>query len=99
MSETKPKYGIGDKVKIVNFGHLIWENKKNETLSSFPIYKETDPKLNGYRVIDINHEIIGCVGLVCKVNVNQGEYFYDIDGVGSAKIEEQMELISKNQNN
>lgn len=38
MSELKTKFSIGDKVKIVKYGHLIWENKwliKNCNIQSF----------------------------------------------------------------
>lgn len=69
MKEEQAKYKIGDKVEIINFGSLLFENKHS-----------TDPKLNfkvyaedeNFRYLDMNPELIGKIGIITKVS--GGEY-------------------------
>ncbi len=96
--ERKPIYGIGDKVKIVNYGSLLWENKKvDDPKLDLPVYKETE------NVIwkDMSAYLVGQEGIVAQVTNTQGRPKYCIDGLDKYAWydEEQMELISKNPNN
>jgi len=96
----KPKYGIGDKVKIVNYGHPIWESKicpKQERLD-FPVIYED----GAFRYLDMSPKLIGKIGIIEKVDVVQGKPQYAINGIPEKHAwysEDQLELISKNKNN
>ena len=94
--ETEPNYKIGDKVRIVNYGHLFWTIKNQPNESSFietlPIYKEDD----NIDWIDANHGIVGKEGVVSNVSTTQGVPQYSIKGIpekSSWYNEGQMELI------
>jgi len=94
--ETEPNYKIGDKVRIVNYGHLMWtiQNQPNE--SSFI---ETLPVSVIYGDLvwfDVNHGIVGKEGVVSDVSITQGVPQYSIKGIpekNSWYSEGQMELI------
>jgi len=73
-----PKYNVGDKVKIVNYGHAVWENKEHDKYPSrLPLIKE-DKHL---RWVDMSHEVIGQSGIVVEVKDVQGTPNYAIDGI------------------
>ena len=87
--EREPIYGVGDKVRIVNYGHpimqVIPENKDGERISW----------------IDISPEIVGREGIVCEVSMIQGTPQYAIDGIPEKHAwysEPQMEMINRNPN-
>lgn len=54
---SKYKFNIGDRVKIVKYGHLMVENKNTDCPLNFPIiyvegkyaYKDTDPLIVGQK--------------------------------------------------
>jgi len=50
LESRKPLYSIGDKVRIINYGHLIWENRNAE-----------DPKLSFTDVVwrDMSPDLVG----------------------------------------
>ncbi len=87
--ETKPTYKIGDKVRIINYGHPIWESKSfyKESTSKHIIYEDEE-----LRWIDISPNIVGKEGIVEKVDVVQGTPQYSIKGIGAWYFEEQMEM-------
>lgn len=97
MKNTKPKYGIGDKVAIVNYGNAIWHNKKSGEpgFKNLPVIMEDEVCI----WYDIRPDLVGKVSLVKDVEEIQGHYIYSIDGLGSWFYEKQIELIAINPNN
>lgn len=86
-----PLFKIGDKVKIANYGHAIWENK-NQPFGeghNFPTISEDE----NIRWIDIKPELVGKEGVVSKVGITQGIPEYSIEGIGSWYSEKQLELV------
>lgn len=67
------KYKVGDKVKIVNYGHLMWSHKK----MSFPVVSED----GGIVWMDMSAELVGQEGVVNKITITQGNPEYGIDGI------------------
>ena len=96
MSERIAMFGIGDKVKIVNYGSLLWESKDVK-----PSFKVLSVDEDGTYWCDMNPELVGKEGLVCKVSMTQGFPSYALDGISKYAWynEEQLELVKKNPNN
>lgn len=95
--DIKPLYGIGDKVKIINYGHLIWESATEKSNFPFNVIFENDK----IRALDISPFLIGQIGIVSDVSSIQGIPSYalnHIDGKHAWYDEAQMELITKNHN-
>lgn len=93
-----PKFAIGDKVRIVEYGHLIWENKNfDQPKLSFPVYVEDD----AMRWLDMSPHLVGQEGIIQKVTITQGQPQYAIDGIPQKHAwydEQQLEMISENPN-
>ena len=88
----KPLYKSGDKVKIVKYGHLIWQNKKLYSPEiSYPIFKENDTIM----WLDLSPELVGQEGVVDEVVMTQGIPNYSINGLNKHAWyqEPQMELV------
>lgn len=87
------KYKVGDEVKIVKYGALIWENKNvKEPKSSLPLIYEDE----NIRWLDLCPEVVGQTGIVVKSTMTQKKPLYAIDGIegkGAWYCEEQMEKI------
>lgn len=89
-----PKYKIGDKVKIVKYGHLIWEHKNAEICLSFPVYKEFD----NYRILDMKQHLIGQIGIIDTINIVQGMPQYALSGINGKHAwynEKQLKLMKQ----
>ena len=91
QAEKKPKYKVGDRVKIINYGSTIWEPKNVEEKLSFPVIEETEH----FRILDMSPDLVGKEGVVDIVTITQGEPKYAIDGLRKHAWydEEQMELV------
>lgn len=76
------KYNIGDKVRIINYGHMIH-------IGTGVPGREPGP-------CDIRPELIGLEGVVEKGILTQGVPGYSIDGIGAWYHEDQLELVMKN---
>lgn len=77
--ELKPKFKVGDKVRVVGYGSIHWEGKKVHPVSRFerkPYYEDDD-----FRYIDMQPELVGKVGVVDTVSLTQGRYMYAVDGI------------------
>ena len=61
----KKKLKVGDRVRVINYGALLWENDKYGNLITF----------------DMNPELIGKEGVVSKVTKTQGVTEYAVDGI------------------
>lgn len=74
----KPKFKIGEEVEIVNYGHLIWVNKKDYPEKNYPIIWEDEQ----IKQIDIQPELVGIKAVICNVinSQNNPRYSIDIDG-------------------
>jgi len=81
------KFKVGDKCRIVKFGHLVWENK-NMPLhkSSLPTYAEDE----NTRWVDINPSYIGKEVVITEVGLDKKRY---ATSLFSWAKEEQLELI------
>jgi len=88
------KYRVGDSVKIVKYGHPVWEHK-----AAYPDpYKGRCPIIfenEQFRVLDIAPELIGRSGIVVIATLTQGQAMYSIDGIGSWYVNNQLELIDR----
>ncbi len=75
----QPKFNVGDKVKIVNYGHVMWY-MKGESILKGDLRKDLLGK-EGI-VIEINDTQVPYV-----------EYSYSVNGLGAWFNEDQLELI------
>ena len=92
----KSKFKKGDKVKIVKYGHLIWEHKSSEALiSAFPVVFEDE----NLRYLDLEPEIVGKKDIITKIQQVQGKYSYSLRKLGSWYSEQQLELINTTNDN
>ena len=94
---TEAKFSIGDKVKIVNYGHLLWSKKNNEYQTGMPLFRE-DGDVNWH---DASSHLIGKVGVISEVTETQGKHQYAIEGVPEKTAwysNEQLELVQSNTN-
>lgn len=95
----KSKFKIGDKVKIINYGHILWESKESyKKHFEAGRYKTERPKNlisedEDFFFIDIRPDILGQKGVVDKVSEDQGKISYSISGIGAWYSEKQMEKI------
>lgn len=83
----KPKFKIGDKVKVIKYGSLLWRFKSEENMPTARIYREE----GNVEWIDINPQIIGKEGIVASVGT-----YVAVDGIPEKFAwydEEQLELI------
>lgn len=101
MSEEKSlhKFGIGDKVKIVNYGAPVWFNKRDRmSKNAWPTIKED----KHFVMKDMYPEVVGQEGIVKLCALTQkDEPQYSLDGIKGKSAwytEEQLELITKNTN-
>lgn len=89
------KYKIGDKVTIVNYGHLMWINTKLMQTDYYE--KMTALKEDGYfKWYDMQPELVGKKGVVNKVTNTQNKPKYGLSGIAGKSAwydEEQLELI------
>lgn len=85
-----PKFKVGDKVRVIKYGHLIWQNKPEEVRLGFKVYEETD-SLVWY---DMRPEKIGKEGVVVNVSITQGIPKYSTDPLGAWLDEEQLEKVN-----
>jgi|WetSurSiteA1Bulk_404760.scaffolds.fasta_scaffold16732_4 hypothetical protein len=72
----KAKFKVGDEVRIIKYGSLIWSYEKE----MYKKYKTGDEDPGKPIWYDINPELVGQKGIVTKVNKTQGEYFYILKG-------------------
>ena len=91
MNEIK----IGDKVKIINYGHLLMIFKNSpEASTSLPVYKENEK----IKWVDMCSSIIGATGIVQKIIKTQGIPKYSLSGINGKTawfMENQLKLIKE----
>lgn len=80
-SKKETKFKIGDKVKVVNYGHLIWQNKTNQDAErkfhkdngipyqELPIVSD-DGKT---QYLDLHSDLVGKEGVVADIS-SSGDY-------------------------
>ena len=88
------KFNIGDKVRIVNYGQLMWGNKSahgGKLLEGFPIIQEDEDFL----WVDLRPDIVGQEGVVDVAKTNQGIDEYSVHGVGAWFNNDQLEFIKQ----
>ncbi len=91
------KFVIGDKVRVVNYGHPIWMNKNLDMEINLPIISEDD-KVVWY---DMNNGVVGKVGIIEKVKKIQGILGYSLNGIPEKTAwytENQLEMVNANPN-
>ena len=93
----KSKFVIGDKVEIINYGHLIWSSKKSEIEIGLPVIHE-----GKYTIwYDMNNDIVGKIGVVDDVTETQGNIQYSLKGIPQKSAwynEDQLKIVSANVN-
>ena len=77
MSEAKFK--LGDRVEVVGYGSLMWENKHYHPTSStsFPVIGENED----FRFLDPLSGIVGKTGVVVERSVNDDRWSYSLKGI------------------
>jgi hypothetical protein len=91
------KFSIGDKVKIINYGAMCWISSEF-AFSSKGL--KTLKEEGDYIICDTYPELVGKEGIISEVTKTQGEWQYAINGLTKYAWydEEQLEMISKNNN-
>lgn len=82
----KNKFDIGDKVKVVGYGSLMWTNHGDGKVT----YKDMRP------------EMVGQTGIVSIAKECQGMWNYalvKIEGKSAWYNEDQLEMVNRNPNN
>lgn len=92
----KSKFKIGDKVRIVRYGHLLWSSKNHESpmVTGFPVIFEDDT----FTYHDMRPELLGKKMIVVEVSICQGKSGYVLDNEGGSDrmawfSDQQLELI------
>ena len=94
----KTKFEIGDKVKIINYGHLMWCHKDSQLPGNYKFLSKHD----NVSLYDTAPELIGQIGIVTQCGKTQGEDRYSLSGIQgkcSWYHNDQLELVNKNPNN
>lgn len=81
---------VGNKVKIINYGHLIYITAEEYKIDSFPLIK-TYP--SGIEVRDMSPELVGQEGVVSEVSNDGDQYMLSGPKKAGWYNEEQLELI------
>lgn len=82
---------VGQKVRVVKYGHLVWESKSGTT-SDYTTYWENEKS----RWIDVKSELVGRIGEISETVCLGGQNKYRIEALDSGKQwynEDQLELI------
>lgn len=90
MSEAT--YKVGDKVRVVNYGHAMWVHKSFGE-SSLPLIKEYE----SVRVVDLQPDLIGQQGVVGQVVIIQERPSYVVEGISGKSswyYEDQLEAVT-----
>jgi len=94
------KFKVGDKVKVINYGHLIWQNKTNQDLErqfhkehGFT-YKELPVLSDDGKTqwLDLSPELVGKEGVVDKIS-DSGDYALNGLSKYAWYSEKQLELV------
>ena len=88
--KTEPKFNVGDKVRVVKYGHAIWVHKDSNMFLNCPVITKNP------RMVDIIPDVVGKTGVVCQSKITQDIPSYAIDGIIGKTAwydEEQLELI------
>ena len=93
------KFNIGDKVRVIEYGSLMWRHKEEHNKwesslgkSSFKLYKEVGDIL----WLDTMPEIVGKKGVIDNISNIQGDDKYSIKGIMGKTAwynENQLELV------
>lgn len=92
------KFKEGDRIRIVNYFHLIWQSKKNaeqEGMMNVPAVGQD----KDFYYYDIDHRRVGEYGTVVECTTTQGKpqysIYFDVGGTSSWFSENQMEAINQ----
>ena len=93
----KPKFNIGDRVRIKNYGHKIYNHKSSWRPRKCIVLSEK----NGIQEVDISPELVGQEGIVYHVSEIKYKFIYALDGPGKSSgwNEDQLELVNSDDNN
>jgi len=92
----KKTFNIGDKVKVVNYGALVFEAFDCDRPLPLPVYKED--KEQNYRAYDIRPELVGRMAIIAGGSDKHGYSLQFKDDEISWFNLSQLELINKNPN-
>lgn len=85
--ERKPIYQPGDRVRIIKYGHVLWESKqqRKEMVKSGYSSKEKPDNIlyedEQTYWFDHNPEMVGKIAIVDKVSMVQGVPHYSLRGL------------------
>jgi hypothetical protein len=86
------EFKVGDKVKIVKYGGIIFMNKQDPYIQANAPYKNIIEETIGSIIVDPCPEMVGKVGIVDKVNGDRYSLTC-IEGKLAWYNEEQLELV------
>ena len=93
----KAKFGIGDKVRIINYGSTFLTHESQRC--TLPLIESSK---DGWNVYDASPELIGKEGLICKVShgeiITYSIEIFNGEGKLSPYFERQLEMINRNHN-
>ena len=90
----KKSFNTGDKVEIVNYGHLCFEKTDDKRPMPGPIIWEKD----GMRAVDTSSEMVGWVAIIIKGNDKKGYSIKTNQGEMAWFDKKQLKTINKNPN-
>lgn len=92
--ESDTSFKIGDKVEIVNYGHLLWSNKKEiESQGGVPKGWNLLNDDGVVLTIDVAPELVGQTGIIVK-----GDDTYAVEGISGKHAwynRKQLKLIGR----
>lgn len=90
------KFKVGDKVRVINYGSLIWQWGDTSEVEHLIYKKEED-----ITWLDLDKSLIGQIGIISKADITQGIDKYSIEGI-QGKIawydNGQLELLTEDDN-
>lgn len=93
----EPNFKAGDSIRVINYGHLIWESKDPRTMpEEFRLKRKAYYETDKIRCIDLNPELVGKEGIISEASISQGEWSYAVDGIPEKCAwydEDQLEMI------
>ncbi len=81
---------IGDRVKIINYGHVVFTVEEEYKIYKFPLIK-TFP--GGTEARDISPELVGQEGIITQISKDGDQYVLSGPTKSAWYNEDQLELI------
>ena len=97
MADRIPKFNIGDVVKVVRYGHVLWaageeDKKRMAKTGRFKLIQEID----NVEYWDVSPELVGRTGTIDNISITQNVPSYSVSGIPEKHawyVESQLELV------